>query len=426
MVIFLCYNKKTIEKKERYRTMGKQWLSFLLALLFFIPTLFGYELPFGANGKSAYEIACENGFEGDYREWLASLEGKDGIQEITTVIQGAEDITAQAASKALCSAVSVRTEAAGGSGVIMKLDKETGEAYVITNHHVVYNGDTASKIAEEITVYLYGSEYAEYAIPATYVGGSMQYDLAVLHVASSELMRTGIAQACEFSEVRTPIVGQRVLAVGNAKGKGISVTSGIVSVESEQITMTAVDEVTTVTYRSMRIDANINSGNSGGGLYNSAGKLIGIVNAKHMETNVEGIGYAIPLSIVRAVTDNIMDTCDGEEHIVLRRVFLGAMVRVTDTQAAMNAESGTVYIKEVNRVEEIVEGALCTGILQVGDTFLSIRIDDRAPVEILRQHHLLDEILYAREGSTVHLSILRDGETLNLTMEIPTGALQEY
>ena len=62
----------------------------------------------------------------------------------------------------------------------------------------------------------------------------------------------------------------------------------------------------------------------------------------------------------------------------------------------------------------------------MGDTFLSIRIDDRETVQILRQHHLLDEILYAREGSTVYLSILRDGETLNLTMEIPTGALQEY
>ncbi len=406
--------------------MGKQWISFLLALLFFIPTFFGYDLPFGANGKSAYEIAVENGFEGDYREWLASLEGTDGRQEITTVIQGAEDITAQAASKALCSAVSVRTEAAGGSGVIWRINKDTGEAYIITNHHVVYNGETANKIAAEINVYLYGSEYADYEIPATYVGGSMQYDLALLHVKASDLMCAGIAQACEFSEERTPIVGQRVLAVGNAKGKGISVTSGIVSVESEQITMTAVDEKTSVTYRSMRIDANINSGNSGGGLYNSEGKLIGIVNAKHMETNVEGIGYAIPLSIVQAVTENIMATCDGEEHIVLRRVFLGAMVRVTDTRAEMDAETGTVRIREINRVEEIVENALCEGFLAKGDTFLSIKIDDREAVSIQRQHHLLDEILYARAGSTVCITVMRGTETVTVSMEIPAEAIQEY
>ncbi len=406
--------------------MGKQWLSFLMALLFFIPTFFGYELPFGANGKSAYEIACENGFEGDYREWLASLEGKDGHQEITTVIQGAEDVTAQAAAKALCSAVSVRTEAAGGSGVIWRLDKETGEAYIITNHHVVYNGDNESKIASEIQVYLYGTEYAEYAIPATYLGGSMYYDLAILHVASSDLMRTSVAQPCEFSEVSTPIVGQRVLAVGNAKGKGISVTAGIVSVESEHITMTAVDEVTEVTYRSMRIDADVNSGNSGGGLFNSEGRLIGIVNAKHMETNVEGIGYAIPLSIVRAVTDNIMATCNGREYTVLRRVFIGAMVKTADIRTEMDPETGTIRMIEVNTVAEIVENALCEGVLQVNDVFLSIRVDDRAPVTITRQHHLMEEILYARANSTIRLTVQRGTDTVSLTLEIPPEAISEY
>ena len=75
----------------------------------------------------------------------------------------------------------------GGSGVIYQLDKVTGSAYIITNYHVVYDAycNTANKISGDISVYLYGKEATKYAIPATYVGGSMNYDLAVLKKSSS-------------------------------------------------------------------------------------------------------------------------------------------------------------------------------------------------------------------------------------------------
>lgn len=75
-------------------------------------------------------------------------------------------------------------------------------------------------------------------------------------------------------------VGDSVIAIGNPNAGGIAVTQGILSMESEYITMTAADNVSTVQIRVMRVDAAINGGNSGGGLFNDSGELIGIVNAK--------------------------------------------------------------------------------------------------------------------------------------------------
>ncbi len=406
--------------------MSKQWLSFLIALLFFIPTVFGYDIPTGSNGKSAYEIAVENGFEGDFRDWLLSLEGKDGKQEITTVVTGADGVTPQAAAKTLLSTVSVRTEKSGGSGVIISLDKDTGDAYIVTNHHVTYNGDNESGYAKEINIYLYGMEYADFAIPATYVGGTMQYDLAVLRVEGSALLRSSAVTACDFAENMTPQVGETVLAVGNSKGQGISVTAGLVSVESEKITMTSVDGTAKVTYRSIRTDADINHGNSGGGLFNAKGELLGIVYARNSESDVDGVGYAIPLSIVRAVADNILANCDGREHTVLRRVFIGVMVMLDDVTTELDGESGTVTIIERNKVSEVTEGALATGILETEDVFLSVKVDDRPTVTVTRQYHLMDELLYARAGSTVTFTVERDGKTVVETLTIPADALQEY
>ena len=90
------------------------------------------------------------------------------------------------------------------------------------------------------------------------------------------------------------VVGSSAIAIGNAQGLGISSTSGVVSVDSEYITMTAADGKTAVAFRVMRVDTAINSGNSGGGMYDDNGNLIGIVNAKIVYDGVENIGYAIP------------------------------------------------------------------------------------------------------------------------------------
>lgn len=240
---------------------------------------------------SAYDLAVKYGFSGTEEEWLKSLKGEKGDKGETT--------TTNAVNKAILSVVSINsyftktTSSIGffgnnkeskeygsaGSGVIIGGDKEKGEAYIITNYHVVYDADADVKISNKIFVYLYGQELDKYKISATYIGGSMSYDIAVLKI-QSDVYKESNAHAATIGKSGDMTVGDSVIAIGNPNAGGIAVTQGILSMESEYITMTAADNVSTVQIRVMRVDAAINGGNSGGGLFNDSGELIGIVNAK--------------------------------------------------------------------------------------------------------------------------------------------------
>ena len=138
-----------------------------------------------------------------------------------------------------------------GSGVIFEIDREAGDAYVFTNFHVVYNKDevNTSGFSDTISLFLYGMEEAQYAIPAKVVGGSMNYDIAVLKVEGSEVLKNSLAVAATFGDSEKVRVKDEVFVVGNPEGYGISVTDGIISVESESLVMTGADERTSITDR---------------------------------------------------------------------------------------------------------------------------------------------------------------------------------
>ena len=159
-----------------------------------------------------------------------------------------------------------------GSGVIYRLEDD-GSAFIVTNHHVVYDSDsdTENRVSDKIYVYLYGMEDEAYAIPATYVGGSANYDIAVLRVDQSEILKNaaemGAAAAVTIADSDEVVPGMTAIAIGNPSASdtdlgGISVTRGIVSVDSEYITMTASNDSSKVTFRVIRTDAPVNSGNS--------------------------------------------------------------------------------------------------------------------------------------------------------------------
>ena len=174
------------------------------------------------------------------------------------------------------------SSSAAGSGVIYQIDA-SGSAFVITNHHVVYNSSTNS-ISNNIRLFLFGMEHESYAIPATYVGGSANYDLAVLRVDNSTVLKAalknGSVAAATISNSDQVVPGQTAIAIGNPEAGGISVTTGIVSVDSEHISMTATDGSGEVDLRVIRIDTAVNSGNSGGGLFNGKGEILNIVCRK--------------------------------------------------------------------------------------------------------------------------------------------------
>jgi len=375
-----------------------------------------------------------------------NLEGGPNYEEIN--ITSTADKNLLAASKALLSSVSVRctfeeyqyswtgsqtgtTETgAAGSGVIYKLDKNSGDAYIITNYHVVYNANSTAQngISKNIYVYLYGMEMAtsentNYAIPAEYVGGSMSYDIAVLKVTDSTVLMESNAMAVSVADSDRVTILDTAIAIGNPGDGGISATVGNINVDSEQIYVQFETSGGTqpVQLRVMRTDAAVNSGNSGGGLFNDKGELIGIVNAKDADQTVDNIGYAIPSNVAKAIAENVIHYSDG----TVKRCMLGITVGVKSYSTKYDLETGKIYKLEEVVVTELTSGAAAKGILEVGDVINSITVDG-VKHEVSRIHHVVDSMLYARVGSSVVINVTRGGVKTDLTLPITENMLTVY
>ena len=325
------------------------------------------------------------------------------------------------------SSTTTKDYSSAGSGVIYQMDTSEGDAFIITNYHVVYDAssNTENGISEDISVYLYGSEIEGKAMKATYVGGSLYYDIAVLRVEDSEILKTSNACAVDVADSDKVAVGDSAIAIGNAQGLGISSTSGIVSVDSEYITMTAADEKTRVSFRVMRVDTAVNSGNSGGGLYDDEGNLIGIVNAKIVYDGVENIGYAIPSNVAVSIAENIIDYCYGTDTERVQRALFGITVSASDSKAVYNSETGSFTIEETVCVYEVSSGSLADGILQAEDILVSATVNGNT-TEITRQYHIIDMMLNVRAGDVVTLKILRGGEEMTVSITITEECLTAY
>jgi len=393
-----------------------------------------------------------------------TVEGGDNY-DITINNTGNQNVTT--ASKAMLSAVAVRSYfkknyasgfgpnasistreyALSGSGVIYKLDKENGDAYIITNYHVVYDSssNTANKISGDIDVFLYGMENTDLKIDATYIGGSAAFDIAVLKVEDSRLLVESNAVAAVVADSNLVTALDTAIAIGAPDALGldasnvtdihllpvdnISATLGYVSVDSEYITTSYLDLYSSIDMRLIRIDTAVNSGNSGGGLFNDRGELIGIVNAKMADTSIDNISYAIPSNIAKYVTDNIIYNCDGKEGENLLKPIIGITVASSDPRTVLDEESGRIYKEETVSVSKITAGSVAEALFEVGDVLNSVTIDG-VKYEITRQFHLIDCMLNARVGSEVIISVTRvvDGEETKLdkTVEITEDILVKY
>ena len=182
-----------------------------------------------------------------------------------------------------------------GSGIIIANDGTW--LYMVTNAHVVEDATTLSVSFVDNAVY-----------EAQLCGTDEEVDLAVLKVAVSDLSADTLSQiavikVCDSNALE---VGEQVVAIGNALGYGQSVTTGIVSALNRSLSN---ESGTTSTY--IQTDAAINPGNSGGALLNLDGELIGINTAKLSDTDVEGMGYAIPISdVVQLISQLMTQTTD--------------------------------------------------------------------------------------------------------------------
>ena len=167
-----------------------------------------------------------------------------------------------------------------GSGVIISQD-----GYILTNNHVI-NGANSVKVRLRD-----GTEY-----DATIIGSDSDNDIALLKVSA-----TGLSPAT-FGDSNSLAVGDYVVAIGNPLGElGGTVTDGIISALARKVTI----EDTQMTL--LQTNAQVNPGNSGGGLFNANGELVGIVNAKQSATEVEGIAFAIPINNVLDILSDLKE-----------------------------------------------------------------------------------------------------------------------
>lgn len=204
-----------------------------------------------------------------------------------------------------------------GSGVIISSD-----GYIITNNHVIED-------ANKITVTLKdGTEYQ-----AKLIGTDSKTDIAVIKVDAVDLKPATLGDSDQLS------VGQTAIVIGNPLGSlGGTVTSGIIS---------ALDRDITINGESMTLlqtSAAVNPGNSGGGLFNANGYLVGVVNAKYTSTDVEGIGFAVPVNISKSVANDLI-----EYGYVKGRVDTGiTTIDLTSASAAMSyrvSQTGIYVLK---------------------------------------------------------------------------------
>lgn len=395
-------------------------------------------------GDSAYDIAVKNGFTGTEQEWLESLKGTGGSSSDTNIMQTSiqQDLLS---TVAIVANFTSSSSSGAGSGVIYKLDKTAGDAYIITNFHVVndyvssgwpkqttYNLVTS----DDIKVYLHGMYYPstislDYGMSATYIGGSNDYDIAVLKITNSDIIKNSNVHSVTIKDSDTIHAGDRVAAVGNCEGEGISATTGIVSVDSEYTTLTTVKE-TSVSFRVIRTDAAINAGNSGGGLYSEDGKLIGIVNAKRLKSStsstsndVDNVGYAIPINVATGVAENIIYYAKNKADYAggVYKPLLGITIATTGSKALYNSTTGYTEVVEDITVAAINAGALAENKLMVDDVIKAYKLNSGDYKDVVRRHNVIDGLLSGRVGDTITLKIERDGVSQEITMTLTEECL---
>ena len=271
-------------------------------------------------------------------------------------------------------------ESGAGSGVIISDD-----GYILTCAHVVDGAD-------DITVQVDGTDY-----DATVIGSDTTSDVAVLKIDAEGLTPAVVGDSNALT------VGEEVMAVGNPLGNlSGTVTNGIVSALNRDVSIQSNDG-SILNLSLIQTNASISPGNSGGGLFNMAGELIGIVNAKSQASGAEGLGFAIPINTAIAIAQDLL-----ENGYVSGRPYLGiTYISVTDEATAQQLGVSTygIYIVDVSAGS----GAAQAG-LEPGDRIVSIdgaEVAARDDVSAIIDGHAA--------GDTISITVARDGQMLTVS-----------
>jgi len=432
----------------------------------------------GENGKDGVDGADgENGKDGlngvDGKDGKDSNVSIEDVYEYYRSIPGNEDKTyedflkafgiatngaAAAVNKTLLSTVKVHSEfietsdsneygqtvISSGAGVIYEINPSTGDSgvtngytYFLTNYHVIYDekGYDDNYFPRKIVAYLYGTEYpvhyvtennsfkldeygrkiaeyGKYGIECEYVGGSAAADVAVIRAKTADVLAINEnAQAVTFADQY--YVGETAFTVGNPNNEGMSVTQGIVSTDSEYIYL-SVDGKSRE-HRSMRVDVALYPGNSGGGLFNSSGKLIGLSHAG--DGDDQNVNYAVPLDLVKVVAEDIMYYHKkGADVAVADKITLGVTVSFEKSKYVYDSATGYGKIVEDLVVTSIIENSIAEKLgLNKDDVIKNLRIDRAGTpleYELSRSYQIGDLLFSVRVGDKISFTIDRDGNQM--------------
>ena len=283
-----------------------------------------------------------------------------------------------------------------GSGIIV--GQNDTELLIVTNNHVVENADTLSVAFVDNEVY-------EAAIKGT----DADNDLAVVAVKLEEISDDTMSEikAIQLGDSENLQVGEQVVAIGNALGYGQSVTTGIVSAVDRQLDEASCNLIQT--------DAAINPGNSGGALLNMQGQLVGINSAKLASTEVEGMGYAIPVSVAQPIMEDLMSRTTREK--VSEDQASSIRIKGVDVDSETAETYGMpqgAYVAEVNEGSAAEKAGLKEGMI--------ITKFDGTSVKSMSD--LKAQLAYYAAGETVNLtvSVADNGEYQEKDLQITLDA----
>ena len=274
------------------------------------------------------------------------------------------------------------TSAAAGSGFIL-----TEDGYILTNQHVIENANT-------ITVAMFdGTTY-----PAKLVGYDTSNDIAVLKIEAKDLVPVTLGDSDHL------LVGDEVVAIGNPLGElTFSLTKGNVSALDRAVTLSR-----NVTMDLIQTDAAINSGNSGGALFNMYGEVVGITNAKYSssgytgQASIDNIGFAIPINSVREIVTSII------EKGYISRPYIGVSV------SNVSEESQSYGMPKGAAIRAVEQGGPAEQAgLQANDIVTALNGEAVTSYEDFAKRVAASEI-----GAELKLTVYRRGETLELTVTV--------
>lgn len=284
-----------------------------------------------------------------------------------------------------------------GSGII--IGQSDSHILIVTNNHVIEN-------AEKIEIVFADDSKAEASVKGT----NANSDLAVLEVAIDDLSDETLnsIKVARLGNSNNLKAGEMVIAIGNALGYGQSVTVGYISALDREI------EIEGIKMNLLQTDAAINPGNSGGALLNIYGEVIGINSVKFADTNVEGMGYAIPISDAIPMINLLMNSKALE---VTEMGFLGINVEtaqnVTEDLATLYNMPVGIFINDVVEGSPAEKAGLKPGHIIVGFDDIKIEtVDD-----------LLNVLTYSRPGDEVVLKIKErsDGKYVDKELNVVLG-----